>query len=81
MAEAGRLRKADSTRDTSRMMRLRGSAMRAIKVGDRVDARRGETGTAIELRADQVLVSFYRSGEQAWFDLAQVVRAGISPRK
>ncbi len=55
--------------------------MREIKVGDRVDASRGETGTAIELRADQVLVSFYRSGEQIWFDLAKVVKAGISTRR
>jgi hypothetical protein len=54
--------------------------MREIKVGDRVDARRGETGTAIDFRADKVLVSFYRSGEQVWFDLAQVVRAGVNPR-
>ena len=55
--------------------------MREIRIGDRVDAKRGETGTAIDLRADKVLVSFYRSGEQVWFDLAQVVKAGISPRR
>lgn len=55
--------------------------MREIRVGDRVDARRGETGTAIDVHDDKVLVSFYRNGEQVWFDLTQVVRAGISPRR
>ena len=55
--------------------------MRGIRVGDRVDVKRGETGTAIDLKSGKVLVSFYRSGEQVWFDLAQVVKAGINPKK
>ena len=54
-----------------------------MKVGDRVQARHGGTGTgtAIELRAGKVLVSYYTSGEQVWFDLAEVVNASVSPRK
>jgi len=57
--------------------------VREMRVGDRVQAMRGGTGTgtAIELRAGKVLVSYYASGEQVWFDLAEVVNASISPRK
>jgi hypothetical protein len=54
-----------------------------LRVGDRVEARRGGTGTgtAIDVRAGKVLVSFYTSGEQAWFDLTEVVKASISPKR
>lgn len=57
--------------------------MPAMRVGDRVEVRHGAngTGTAIEVRADKVLVSFYASGAQLWFDLTEVVKAGINPRK
>jgi hypothetical protein len=54
----------------------------ALQVGDRVEVKRGgrETGTAIELRSGKVLVSFYANGEQVWFDLAEIVKAEISPK-
>jgi hypothetical protein len=57
--------------------------VRSVRVGDRVQANHGGngTGTAIELRADKVLVSFYASGAQLWFDLTEVVKSGINPRK
>ncbi len=57
--------------------------MRAIRVGDRVQANHGGngTGTAIEVRADKVLVSFYASGAQLWFDLTEVEKSGINPRR
>jgi len=57
--------------------------VREMRVGDRVQAMRGGTGTgtAIELRAGKVLVSYYTSGEQVWFDLAEVVNASINPMK
>ena len=57
--------------------------MREVRVGDRVHAMRGGTGsgTAIELRAGKVLVSYYASGEQVWFELAEVVQSSINPRK
>jgi len=47
-----------------------------LRLGDRVEARRCGTGTAIELRAGKVLVSVYASGEQVWFDLGE----GESPK-
>jgi len=55
--------------------------VREMRVGDRVEVRRGGTGTAIELRAGKVLVSFYASGEQTWFDLAEVARTSVSPKR
>ena len=57
--------------------------MREMKVGDRVQAVRGGTGTgtAIEFRAGKVLVSYYTSGEQVWFDRAEIVNASVSTKQ
>jgi len=49
-----------------------------LRIGDRVETRSNGTGTAIDLRNGKVLVSFYASGEQVWFEPAQVTKASIS---
>jgi len=49
-----------------------------LRIGDRVGTRSNGTGTAIDLRDGKVLVSFYASGEQLWFDPAQVTKSTIS---
>jgi len=52
----------------------------AIRIGDRV-ARQGRVGTAIEVKGGRVLLSFYNDGSQIWFDMTEVERAGISPKR
>jgi len=54
--------------------------VRAIKLGDRV-AWQGHVGTAIDVRGGKVLLSFYADGSQVWYDVTEVEKAGISPRK
>ena len=62
-------------------IRLQGSlAVRAVRVGDRL-AWQGRVGTAIEVKGNKILLSFYSDGSQIWFDMTEVERAGIAPRK